>query len=156
MFCHLRPGMSGPREEASIPAVHALHLAELAARWGVRSAELFEGLGIDAAKAADPRGRVSIPTVEALLTRAKVLTGEPGLGFYLGLQMRVSAHGYLGFAAMASSTAGEALEMAVRFTPTRTNAIALRVHRSGGVASLVIEELYPLGAATDTFILSLI
>src|SRR4051794_37519122 len=90
-------------EERSIPAVHALHLAELAGRWGVTADLLFAGLELDVAMLSDPKRRLSITTVEALVTRAKALTGEPGLGFHLGLQMRISAHGYLGFAAMAAS-----------------------------------------------------
>ena len=148
--------MSVRVEQPSIPAAHALHLAELTARWGVTPKELFAGLSLDVDALSDPKARIPIPTVAALVTRAKALTGEPGLGFYMGLQMRISAHGYLGFAAMASSTVGEALSIAVRFAPTRTNAVALRTHRAGDVASIVIEELAPLGAATDAIIFSLV
>lgn len=148
--------MSARTEQPSIPAAHALHLAELVARWGVADGDLFAGLVSDVAALSDPKARLAIPTVGALVTRAKALTGEPGLGFYMGLQMRISAHGYLGFAAMASSTLGEALEIAVRFAPTRTNALALRAHRTGGAASIVIEELSPLGAAADAIIFALV
>jgi AraC-like DNA-binding protein len=143
-------------EQPSIPSAHALHLAELVGRWGVTAEDLFAGVAIDREALSDPKGRLAIPTVEALVTRAKALTGEPGLGFFMGLQMRISAHGYLGFAAMASSTIGEALDVAVRFAPTRTNAVALRTHRAGGSASIVIEELAPLGAATDAIIFALV
>lgn len=148
--------MSELHAEPSIAAVHALHLAELVPRWGVTPAQLFAGTELDAEAVSDPRRRVSIATLGQLATRAKALTGEPGLGFYLGLSMRASSHGYLGFAAMASSTVGEALEMAVRFAPTRTDALALRTHVGGGVASVVIEELAPLGAAADLLILGLL
>lgn len=144
------------REECSIPAIHALHLAELIGRWGVTADELFAGLGVQKEALADPAQRISIPVVEDLVTRARALTGEPGLGFYLGLQMRISSHGYLGFAAMASSTVGEALELACRFAPTRTTALGLHLHADGDLASLVVEERVPLGAAQDVIILCLL
>jgi AraC-like DNA-binding protein len=51
---------------------------------------------------------------------------------------------------------GQALELAVRFAPTRTTALGLRVHRDGELASLVIEERAPLGAAQDVVLLALI
>lgn len=139
-----------------IAAAHALSLVELVARWGITAEELFAGLGLDAEAVADPRRRLPVSTLAELSARAKALTGEPGLGFYLGLQMRVSSYGYLGFAAMSAPTLRDALDLAVRFAPTRTDAFALRVHERGGVASIVIDELAPLGAAHDTLILSLI
>lgn len=141
--------------EAHIPAVHALHLAEVVARFGVGEDELFAGLGFDRAALSDPGMRLALPELRALIERARALSGEPGLGFHLGLQMRVSAHGYVGFAALASSTIGEALEVAERFAPTRTDALALRLHRDGSSASLVFEELAPLDSAADVVILGL-
>ncbi|MDB4998658.1 MAG: Transcriptional regulator, AraC family protein [Myxococcaceae bacterium] len=140
----------------SIPAVHALHLAELVARWNVTPEELFAGLDLDDAVLAEPMRRLPMPVIEELVARARRLTGEPGLGFYLGLQMRVSSHGYHGFAAMSSSTAGAALELAVRFAPTRTSALALRAEREGNVASVILEEREALGEARDVIVLALI
>jgi AraC-like DNA-binding protein len=148
--------MTEPIEEPWIAAAHALQLAELVTRWGVTAEELFAGLGIDAEALADPRRRLPLSVMGRIAARAKALTGEPGLGFYLGLSMRVSSHGYLGFAAMASPTVRDALDLAVRFAPTRTDAIALRVHESGGKASIVIDELAPLGEARETIITSFI
>src|ERR1700679_1452161 len=110
------------REEPTIAAAHALHLSEVCARWGVSAEDLFAGTGLVADELTDPKARVTVPMLEQLAARA----GEPGIAFYLGLQVPVSAHGYVGFAAMASPTLGEALEVAVRFAPTRTDAIALR------------------------------
>ena len=140
----------------SIPAVHALHLAELVARWNITPEELFAGLDLDAAVLAEPMRRLPMPVIEELVARARRLTGEPGLGFYLGLQMRVSSHGYLGFAAMSSSTAGAALDLAVRFAPTRTSALALRTERDGDLASVILEEREPLGDARDVIVLALL
>jgi len=144
------------QETRSVAAAQALSLAELVARWGVSQDQLFAGLGLDAAALSEPGRRLPLALFVELARRAKALTGEPGLGFYLGLSMRVSAYGYLGFAAMASPTLREALELAARFAPTHTDAIALRLHESGGRASIVIEVLAPLGEAADVVVLSLL
>lgn len=141
--------------EPSLPAVHVHHLVELVGRWQVGREELLHGLGIDEAALDDPGTRIPMPTVIRLTERAKALTGEPGLGFYLGMKMRISVHGYLGFAAMSAGTLREAAQLAARFAPTRTTAIALRLHEEGGSASLVIEERAPLGAARDVLIFAL-
>lgn len=95
----------------SIPAVHALHLVELVRRWDVSPEELLAPLGLRAEALADPGARMPVRMVEALVEQARRLTGEPGLGFFLGLQMRVSSHGYLGFAAMTSATRGSLATM---------------------------------------------
>lgn len=148
--------MTDEREKHSIPAAHVLHMVDVVARWGITPEELFKGLDVDVKRLAEPLARVPIPVLDKVSERARSLTKEPALGIYLGMQMRVSAHGYLGFAAMTSSTIREALEIAMRFAPTRTSAIALRLHVGGDVCSLVIEERVPLGAAREILILALV
>lgn len=139
-----------------LPAVHALHLADLVAqRWHVAHDELFRGSGLVASELSAPGARITLPTATSLAERARLLTSEPAIGVYLGLQMRASAHGFLGFAAMTSATLGEALELAVRFAPTRTNALHLSHSQSAGEAVLVIEERADFGAARDTVLFAL-
>lgn len=145
-----------PVNEHTLPAVHVAHLLDLVKRWNVHPGELLESAGIPAETLGDPHARLPLSTIEKLVTRARLLTGEPGLGVYLGLAMQISWHGYLGFAAMTAGTMGDAIELATRFVPTRTTALALRLHTEGKRASLVIEELAPLGASQDVLVLALI
>lgn len=143
-------------QDPYLPAVHALHLADLVAeRWQVQQDALFEGSGLVASDLAAPGARIALPAATKLAERARSLTKEPAIGVYLGLQMRVSAHGFLGFAAMTSATLHEAIELAVRFAPTRTNALHLSHARSAGQAELVIEERADFGAARDTVLFAL-
>lgn len=140
--------------EHHIPAVHALHLADVARRWNIGKEALFSGI-VDTASLAEPAAQLSIPTLEKLVARARALTGEPALGIHVGMQMRISAHGYLGFAAMAASSVREALELATRFAPTRTTALDLRVEQKGSSASLVLTEHADFGTARDAVLLAL-
>ncbi|MFW6051219.1 MAG: AraC family transcriptional regulator [Myxococcota bacterium] len=142
--------------DATLPAVHALHLATLLERWDVPPRELLAGSGLSEDALARPGARLPMPTVIELTERARRLSGEPGLGFYLGLQMRVSTHGELGVAAMTASTVREALELAERFAPTRTTALSLRLHEDAGVAAVAIDEHVSLGSVRDVILLSLV
>jgi AraC-like DNA-binding protein len=140
---------------SSIPATHVLQLVDVVARWGVTAEELFAGLDLELRRLEEPSARVPLALVERLAVRARELTGEHCLGIHLGMQMRLSAHGYLGFAAMSASTLREALDLALRFAPTQTTAIGLRLHESANMCALVIEENVPLGDARDLLILGL-
>jgi AraC-like DNA-binding protein len=142
--------------EPSLPAVHALHLAELLDGWGVPPARLFAGTGITEAALSAPGARLPLSVMGRLTERARTLSGEPGLGMHLGLKMRISAHGELGVAAMTASTIREALDVAVQFTPLRTTAIALRVREEGDTAALVVEERVSLEPVRDVFMFTLL
>jgi AraC-like DNA-binding protein len=96
-----------------------------------------------------------VPLFERIVVRALTLTGEPGLGLYTGLQVRISAHGFLGLAAMAASTLREALTLASQFAATRTTAIGIRLEEQDDRAFIVIDEHCSLGSAQDYIISSL-
>ena len=143
-------------EPIDFPAIHTLQLIDVVARWNVTAEELLGPLGLSVETVSDPAARISVAMIETMVARARALTGEPGLGFYLGLQMRISSLGYLGFAAMTSATLRDAIEIGVRFAPTRTAAFALRMHTEGNMGALVIEEHADLGTARDVVLLWLI
>ncbi len=139
-----------------MPAVQALHLAELVQRWGVSRAALLGDLGVSERELADPSTKLPVRELVPLVERARRLTGEPGLGIYFGVRMQVVSHGYLGFAAMTAGTVGEAIELAVRFAPLLTNAVSLSVRRGARSVAVVVEEEAPLGPARDAVLLAIL
>lgn len=139
-----------------LPGANIRDLVTLAGRWKVTPEVLLDGLPISYAALADPATRVPLKVCEAICLRAHELTGEPGLAFHLGIEMRVSSHGFLGFAAMTANTARDAIELACRFAGTRTSAIGLALFVEGDTASIVIEERTPLGAIRELAVLALI
>jgi AraC-like DNA-binding protein len=144
-----------PDESLTLPAAHALHVADLLAASGTSQEELLAPLGLERSALAVPGAKLEVAVMVKLFERARALSGNPGIGIQLGLQMRASAHGYLGFAAMTASTLREALETATRFVPTRTNALGLSLHVTEPSASLVIEERADFGPARDTILFAL-
>lgn len=139
-----------------LPGAYIKDLVELTARWNVRPAELLDGLPITTAELAAPTTRVPLRVCEAILARALQLTHEPALAIHVGTQMRLSSHGFLGFAAMTAGTVREAIELACRFSSTRTSAISLTLYVEGDNATLVIEERTSLGEMREFVVLALI
>jgi AraC-like DNA-binding protein len=135
------------------PAIHVLDAAELLRSFGRDPKELFDGI-VDRQAVAAPDAVIDLATGVQLLRRARALTGQQGIGFWAGLQMQVPAHGYLGFAAMTAPTLQQALVLAARFAPTRTNALRLELV-VGEEASLYIDEVLDLGELRDTLLTGL-
>jgi AraC-like DNA-binding protein len=139
-----------------LPGSNIRDLLTMAGRWKVTPEALLEGLPITFESLAAPTTRVPLRICEAIAMRAHDLTREPALGVYVGLEMRVSSHGFLGFAAMTASTARDAIDLACRFAGTRTSAIGLALFVEGATASIVIEERTPLGGMQELAVLALI
>jgi AraC-like DNA-binding protein len=141
-------------DEHSLPGTYVLYSIELVKRWGITADELLDGTGLASGTLADPRVRVPIGTIVVILERARELTGEPCYGIFLGLQMRVSAHGYLGAAALVASTMREAIQLSIQFMPIVTTALSLRLRVEGRDASLIVEEHADFGPARDSILLA--
>jgi AraC-like DNA-binding protein len=133
----------------SFPAIHVLELLRMMRGFGLGAQELLAGSGVTEEALETRDARVSISALQQVVGRAVALTGQPGLGIMLGLRMRVPAHGYLGFAALTAPTLRHAIELAVRYSPTRTTALGLRFEE-GEPSSLYIDEYCELGAARET------
>jgi AraC-like DNA-binding protein len=140
----------------SFPASHALQLVTLVRRWNVAAEELLDGLALTEAELEAPHARISVELLCAISERARTLTAEPGIGFYLGMQKRLAMYGYLGFATMSAATLREAIELAVRYAPTVSTAISFALHVAGDTATIVIEEHVDLGSTHDIGVFSLL
>lgn len=152
VFNPIRP----PGQGHALPSVHALHLIQLVRRWHVTEAALLQGSGVARAQLEDPQGSLPVETCVALMERARSLTGEAGLGVYLGLAMRATAHGYVGFAAMAASKLIDAIRLAIQYAPIRTTAITLRGSLEGDLGILTVHEEADFGTARDAIVLAIL
>ena len=140
--------------EHSVPASHALQLVHLIARWNLSAETLLEPFGLTREELEDPFGRLPVRTLGALMQRTRALTGEPGIGVYLALQKRATLYGHVGLASMHAATLGEALRLAVQYTPAVTTIWGLDLQVEGDNAALVLTENADLGPARDVMLLS--
>ncbi|MBN1653342.1 MAG: AraC family transcriptional regulator [Deltaproteobacteria bacterium] len=140
----------------SFPASKASTLIELVKHWDVSSAKLLDGLDLDETKLETPDYRLSIPTFRTLVDRARALTGEPGLGFYIGLYRRLTEYETLDFVATSASTLDEAIQFVVRHLPVVTTVLTFRLEVKGAVAAFIIDENAELGSIRDYIYFSLL
>lgn len=136
-----------PRDTTALPGAYVLQVADMLVPWRVSAEQLLSAGGLTRESLSEPDSRVSLTLANDLLARAIELTGEPALGVLLGAQMKVSHHGYIGFAAMTAKNVGEALLIAERFAPLRSTAVELRlvVEDEAAALSLVFNtDLEPL------------
>jgi AraC-like DNA-binding protein len=148
--------MSVAPDAHSFPAAHALQLVTLVSRWGIAPEELLEGVGLSEEQLAAPHARIAASTLQRLTARARELTAEPGLGFYLGLQKRISMYGYPGFAAMHAATMREAIELSVRYAPAITTGLSMELAVEAEWAVIRIREHLDLGDVHDVGAFSLL
>jgi AraC-like DNA-binding protein len=129
--------------EFFLPGSYACLVLAVAERWGVTSAELFTPLGLDQQELEAPGSRIPVSTASAVIRRARLLTGEPALGIHIGLQFHPIVLGYLGFASMSAASLEQCIDLIIRFGPALTNAVSLRLVRTGEIAVLVVDEHCP-------------
>lgn len=136
-----------PRDTTALPGAYVVQVADMLVPWRVSSEQLLSAAGLTREQLSEPTFRVPLTLANDLLARAIELTGEPALGLLLGSQMKVSHHGYIGFAAMTAKNVGEALLIAERFAPLRSTAVDLRLTVEDEAAALTLvfdTELEPL------------
>ena len=138
--------------EATVPAVHVLHLAAAVRACGASSEALLAAAGCSAEQLSEPSAQLELSRFIALCQLALELSGEPGLGFVLGATASISRFGLLGFAAMAAATLREAIELVMRFMPTISAVCRYELRVERGQAVLELVEQASLGAARELIV----
>lgn len=126
-----------------ILAVYVGLLVDVVARLNISAEELLEGSGIAPEQINDVLWYLDFDVYARLFQRAIELTNEPGLGFHLGMQMKVSCHGLVGFAAMIGKDVREALEVAQQFVGVLSTAFTVRLEIEGDSSNIYINEVFP-------------
>lgn len=105
--------------DPGMPGAYLILLLDVLSRWGIGEQALLNPFELHRVQLADPNCRIPAHQFNDVLQRAHLLTGEDSLAYHLGTQMRISTHGFIGFAIMTSSTATEAIVLASRFIGIR-------------------------------------
>ncbi|MEG2358429.1 AraC family transcriptional regulator ligand-binding domain-containing protein [Acinetobacter sp.] len=124
------------RQDLGIPGVYGLLLLDVVSRWGYNSETLFGPFRLHSEQLADPEYRIPTALANELVQHALRLTGEPTLGFHLGTQMRISIHGFIGYAIMTANDITDALVLANRFIQLRMPFLQLFFSTFGSKATV--------------------
>ena len=135
-------------DHLSASATYAALLVEMLVKSGIPPAELLAGTEVELTTLKSPDGRLSAAQYKALIENAQLLSRDPALAFKFGFQLKLSTHGFLGFAAMSASTLGEALELAVKYCRPRFDFLQLNIFDMGDEVVLQLDELVSLGEAS--------
>lgn len=139
--------ITSARQDQGIPGVYGLLLLDVVSRWGYNDETLFAPFHLTSEQLADPDYRISTPVANELVKHALNLTGETTLGYHLGTQMRISIHGFIGYAIMTAKDITEAIALAARFIQLRLPFLQLYFSTFGPKATLQLQcdiELEPL------------
>ncbi|NQD96840.1 AraC family transcriptional regulator, partial [Pseudomonas sp. CrR25] len=110
--------MTAPRVRLGDLSVGFVHsLADALRQLGQDPLPLLAQYGLDAARLAEPRARLSIPRYMRLGHAAIQLTNEAALGLLMGSLSRVSQAGLAGITAAQAPTVREAARALIRFEP---------------------------------------
>lgn len=127
------------RHDQGIPGVYGLLLLDVVSRWGYNAETLFAPFHLDSDLLADPDYRIASPVANEMMKHALRMTGEQTLGYHLGSQMRISIHGFIGYAIMTANNITEALVLAARFIQLRLPFLQLYFSTFGDKATLQLQ-----------------
>ncbi|MGF2688149.1 AraC family transcriptional regulator [Marinobacter sp. DUT-3] len=143
--------------QPTVPGTYVLLLIDVVERWNVTVEQLLSEEGLALEDLLRSGFRLPRESFSRLIQRAISLTGEPGIGFLLGLQMKVSCHGVIGQAAMVAKTLGEALDIAQAYFAVPSSNLTLSLDREGDEVRLTLSERdgrYQLGEVGAQFLLT--
>lgn len=126
------------------PSLHPVYARLICAelrRRGFGEDEILRGTRLNWAELHGSNLFLSFEQTRRLILRALALTTCPWLGLQVGLSTQLSAHGALGYAAMAASTVGEAMLLLQRFTDVRLRLARIDVDTQDGFALVLTEVL---------------
>ncbi|MDP1539091.1 MAG: AraC family transcriptional regulator ligand-binding domain-containing protein [Moraxellaceae bacterium] len=123
--------------EPIIPMSYFQLMAEIMSERDIKIETLLENSGILINQTLQSDARMSAVQWGLIVANAIKASGEWGLGYEYGLRMRLSVHGFLGFAVMSSLTLDEALDTVIRYFQLRQRNLILR--RSTDASTCVIE-----------------
>ena len=126
-----------PCEPASYTAAF-LHFLEK--EKGLNIEEVLQGTKLESSVLTDPEGFVTPLQSNIIITNALRLSGEPDLGFQFGQRMKISSHGFLGFAAMSAPNLQDAIQLMLKYFKTRTHALEVYFYIEQDQAVIKIEE----------------
>ena len=127
------------RQDLGIPGVYGLLLLDVVSRWGYSAETLFAPFNFTSEELADPNFRMSTPIANELIKHALNMTGESTLGYHIGTQMRISIHGFIGYAIMTANDISDALILANRFIQLRMPFLQLYFSTFGEKATLQLQ-----------------
>ena len=131
--------MISTRQDQGIPGVYGLLLLDIVSRWGYSDETLFAPFHLSSEQLADPNYRIPTEVANEMLKYSLHLSEESTLGYHIGTQMRISIHGFIGYAIMTAHDITDAVALASRFIQLRLPFLQLHFSTFGPKATLQLQ-----------------
>ena len=118
-----------------------------AAARGVPARKLCQAVNLDREGLDDPDRRIPFAQLVALYEQAAKLTNDDAFGLHIGETVDPKAFDVIGYAAVNSSTLGEAFDRAVRYNSIWTNGSYLAIEKGSPLTR--ISYIYVDGSITE-------
>lgn len=135
----------------TFPIAYPQLVLEIAAERGHQPEQVLTqcGLPVDLLQCAS--GRITPMQYTLITIAAAQLTGDQGIGMEVGLRMRPTAHGFLGYALMSCNTLRDALLLSLRFMRLRQRHIHTAFHSEGNQGVISLREVHSFGPVRHFF-----
>jgi AraC-like DNA-binding protein len=143
-------------KHSAIPAAGLL-LSEIAERYGVAPEELFTDPDLKSSALRSKSVCLDNSQMHAAVVRACLLTGEPGLGFPIGLQLRLYIHGFVfGAGTLFAQTVRDALRLYLQLARLHGLSNVPVLWEDGERAALIFEGQGNLGPAHEVVLICIL
>jgi AraC-like DNA-binding protein len=135
----------GNNDVPQIPVSYAERFVALLESRGIITDDVLAAGGLTRGQLGDPAGRIPVTAFGDVLARGAELAEDPGLGLELGLQLKASSHGMVGFALITCNTLRDAMALGERFVELRATPWKTQLLEEGETAILRFIEVAPMG-----------
>lgn len=136
----------------AVPVEYGVLIRDVAAEHGVDTDALLASAAIDPALLDEPGARLTGLQAGALLLQARELTGEPGVGYLIGLSSSLTSHGLMGYGLLSSTSVADAIALGEKYLPLRLPMMGMSLTDDGTTAAIEVVETVPTGPVRDCLI----
>ncbi|WP_323122388.1 AraC family transcriptional regulator [Burkholderia alba] len=131
--------------KATVSSAYALFMLMLAEERGIADDAILAGTGATRARLAEPNARITPLQQAGIVFNLLGATDDPSIAIEIGLRSSLTKSGLIGFGLMSCATLGEAIQLGIRYLPTRVPFFSVRFSQSASAAWIDIHEAFPLG-----------
>ncbi|WP_347468600.1 AraC family transcriptional regulator [Burkholderia stagnalis] len=139
------PDAARQLNKATVSSAYALFMLMLAEERGIDAGRILSGSGVARERLAQPHARITPLQQAAIVFNLLDATDDPSIAIEIGLRSSLTKSGLIGFGLMSCATLGEAIQLGIRYLPTRVPFFSVRLTQFDGTAQIDVREAFPLG-----------
>ncbi len=131
-------------ETTTVAQAYPLFFVNYAMQRGFTADQVLQGTGLEMAQLQVPNGRISAAQHGAIVMNLLALFQSEHIAIDIGLQSSLTKAGMIGFGLMSCASLREALELGIRFLPTKVPFYTIDAIEDGRTVICHIREAMPL------------